>query len=306
MKKPYVLLAIAALAISTVVYLVNRAPESADDGRLRVVASVYPLYYFADAIGGNRAEVVTFTPSGVEPHDYEPTPRDIARLEASDLLILNGAGLEPWADNLTDILRNDIEVVRVGDDFATLQSALQDAPQNEEQDHVDEERDPHVWLDPLLAKQEAALILDAFIKVDSAGRDHYEKNAAGLNAEFDALDLAFREDLADCERRKIITSHAAFGYLAMAYGLEQVPIAGLSPDEEPSLQDLARVAELARRENVRYIFFEELVSPKLAETIAREVGAETLVLDPIESGTDYFSQMYANLENLKIALECQK
>lgn len=307
MKKIYAVLAVAVLLVAGVVYMGNQSMDTRDSGKIQVAASFYPLYYFASAIGGDKAEVYNFTPSGVEPHDYEPTPRDIARLEASDLLILNGAGLEPWAANIRSVVQNDLKVAVVGEEFATLRAeAHEDDEEEHEEGEEEEVQDPHVWLAPLLAKQEANLILKAFIEIDPANREYYEKNSADLNAKLDALDIAFRDGLKTCEQRKIVTSHAAFGYMAAAYDLEQIPISGISPNEEPSLQDLARISEFARNENIRYIFFEALVSPKLAETIAREVGAQTLVLDPIESGTDYFAHMYSNLENLRTALGCQK
>jgi zinc transport system substrate-binding protein len=270
--------------------------------KLQVTASFYPLYYFAGVIGGSHADVQNITPAGAEPHDFEPTSQDIARIEKGDLLILNG-GLEAWGDKIRSELAGTKErVVIAGEGMLTRQV-------------VEEGRtaqDPHVWLSPQLAKKEVERILDGYRTADPGNRADYEAQTKNLQDRLDLLDAAYRTGLSHCRQTDIVTSHAAFGYLAQAYGLNQVAVAGLSPDAEPSAKDLADIANLAREKHIQYIFFESLVSPKLSQTIADEIGAKTLVLDPIEGLTDeqisqgktYFTIMQDNLVNLETALEC--
>lgn len=274
------------------------------DSRLKITTSFYPLYFFTKEIADDRADVYNITPAGAEPHDYELTSEDRARIEDSSLLVLNGAMLEPWGSNIKNILAGSTtKVVTVGDILAT--------------DTLNENgaigRDPHVWLDPVLAKKEVATIADALIQTDPRNTASYQANLQVLNGKLDALDAQYRSALQTCQQKNIVTSHAAFNYLAKEYGLNQVSITGLSPDAEPSAETLAQIADFARKNNVKYIFFESLVSPKLAETVAREVGAQTMVLNPIEGLTDtdiaagknYFTEMEANLNNLKLSLQCQ-
>lgn len=173
-----------------------------------------------------------------------------------------------------------------------------------------ENHDPHIWLDPVLAKEMARRIYDAVAAADPDNKSYYEENFNELAAKLNELDKSYRENLANVNRKEFITSHAAFGYMAKRYGLVQIPISGLSPQEEPSPKKMAELAELCRQKNIKYIFFETLVSPKLSEILAQEVGAKTLVLNPIggltyeeiKAGKDYFSIMQENLENLKKAL----
>ncbi|MHB1464867.1 MAG: metal ABC transporter solute-binding protein, Zn/Mn family, partial [Thermoleophilia bacterium] len=172
--------------------------------------------------------------------------------------------------------------------------------------------DPHVWLDPVLAQREVDNIRDGLIRADPKDRSVYEQNAAAYNQKLAGLDGAFRSGLASCARRDIVTSHQAFTYLGKRYGLDVMAISGLSPDEEPPPQKLAEVAQFARQHNIHYIFFERLVNPKLSQTIATEVGAQTLVFDPLEGltqqeagrGEDYLSVQRENLANLRRAMEC--
>ncbi|MBI2112964.1 MAG: zinc ABC transporter substrate-binding protein, partial [Candidatus Wildermuthbacteria bacterium] len=174
--------------------------------------------------------------------------------------------------------------------------------------------DPHFWLNPFLAKEQAQKITDGFTKLDPASKEYYEANQKNLNERLDEIDKRYKESLANCRQDLVVTSHAAFGYLANRYAFDQVSIAGISPEEEPSPQNLIQVSKFVKDNNIEYIFFETLVSPRLSETIAKETGAKTLVLDPIEGlsqedmakGKDYFTLMEQNLENLVIALECTR
>ncbi|MBI4407673.1 MAG: zinc ABC transporter substrate-binding protein [Candidatus Kerfeldbacteria bacterium] len=261
------------------------------NGRLKVATSFYPLYYFASQIGGDYAAVTNLTPTGTEPHDYELTPQDIAAIQDSQLLVLNGGQLEPWVEDVTADLSSNTIIVEV----------------------VTGLTDPHVWLSPQRAKAEVEKITDGFIQADPSHVTDYTTNSQALLDRLDQLDTQYADGLANCDSNVIITSHAAFSYLASDYGLEQLSIAGLSPEAEPSLDELADITDFSKQNNVHYIFFESLVSPKLAETIANEIGAATLVLNPIEgltdeevaAGEDYVTVMQTNLINLQTALGCQ-
>lgn len=298
-----ILIAVISYSMNLGIFKRTTLPSSQSE-KIQVVTSFYPLYFMASQIGDDKAEVANITPSGAEPHDYEPSTQDITRIEQSAILILNGGQLETWGDKVKDNLRNkNVEIVTAADGLITQEV-------EEEGEMI---KDPHVWLDPVLAKKEALTIAQAFIKVDPKNKGFYEANEKKLESQFDSLDAAFRIGLQDCQQRNIITSHSAFGYVASRYGLKQVSISGLSPDQEPSPKELAEVAKFAKDNNVKYIFFETLLSPKLSETIAKEVGAETLVFNPLEgltqeeedAGQDYFSVQAENLAHLRTALECK-
>ncbi|VVA43981.1 High-affinity zinc uptake system binding-protein ZnuA [Candidatus Roizmanbacteria bacterium] len=298
------LLGLALVLLLAVFMYRSRNQVMVKNDNVQVVTSFYPLYFFASEIGGGKADVRNITPAGAEPHDYEPTTQDIVSIEKSKLLILNGSQLEAWGDKVKDNLQNkSVEIISVGDDLASQQ--------------IEEEgkkiRDPHVWLSPPLAKKEIENILKGYLKVDPSNKLYYESNTKKLKSQLAELDDSYKQGLKNCIQRNFVTSHAAFGYLAKAYDLKQIPISGLSPEEEPSSKQLIEVSKFAKDNNVKYIFFESLVSPKLSETVANEIGAKTLVLDPIEgisdsdmkSGKNYLSVMNNNLKNLKIALECK-
>lgn len=271
--------------------------------KLQVTTSFYPLYFFATQVAGDRAEVTNIIPTGSEPHDYEPSAQDIIKIEKSKLLILNGGGLESWGGKISETLTpGRTLIVTVGDDIANKTTAADGKTAV----------DPHIWVAPLLAEKIVGKIVAGFSAVDPDNSVYYEMNAQALLQRLSDLDSAYRAGLSNCAQKSIVTSHAAFGYLAEAYNFVQVPIAGLSPDAEPSPKQLGDIVQFVKANNVKYIFFESLASPKLSETIAREVGAQTLVLDPIEGiapdvaalGGDYFTEMEKNLLNLEIALEC--
>jgi zinc transport system substrate-binding protein len=291
----YILIILLIGLISAGVYfLLQRQANPIDRSKIQVTTSFYPLYFFASEIGGDKVEVRNITPVGAEPHDYEPSAQEIAAIEDSQMLVLNG-GVEAWGDRIKDQLDAKKTLVIIAGEglFAT-------------------NSDPHIWLDPVLAKKEAARILQGFIQIDLKNKVYYEANAQALNVKLDQLNSEYKNSLQNCNNKNIVTSHAAFGYLASEYGLKQIPIAGMSPDAEPSIQSLTQVADFVKANKIKYIFFETLVSPKFAQTIAQETGAQTLVLDPLEglsvqdmqSGINYVSVMESNLKNLKIALEC--
>lgn len=280
----------------------NSYKPATKSNKIQVSASFYPLYFFSKEIGGIGADVKNVTPSGAEPHEYEPTAKDIAQIQESQMLVLNSEGFEPWGENIQKNISENIIIVIAGEGLANRQMS-------QEGENI---KDPHIWLNPILAKNMADKIAEGFIKIDSANKDYYQSNTDKLKLGLDDLDKKYKQGLGNCKQKNIITSHAAFSYLAAAYGLNQVAIAGLSPESEPSSKQLSKIVKFAEENNVKHIFFESLASPKLSETIAREIGAKTLVLNPIEGlnadelkeGKNYFTEMENNLKNLKIALEC--
>lgn len=274
------------------------------NGKMKVYTSFYVLYDFTKKIGGDKIELVNLVPAGIEPHDWEPTPRILKDLTKAELFIYNGAGLEPWAEKFIKAIDND-KLLTVE---ASAGLALREG--HEEEPGTESNQDPHVWLNPLLALEEGRKIKDALISLNPSNKDYYEANFLSFATKLENLDKAFLEGLAPFKGKKIVVAHDAFGYLTDRYGLVQLPIMGLSPEAEPSPAGLASIAKEMKAQNIEYIFFEELVSPKVAQVLAQEVGAKTLVLNPIEgltgeqakAGKEYFTLMYQNLDNLKLAL----
>lgn len=294
MKTFYKILAISILIVvfaGLIMFGVNRQSQT------DVSTTFYPIYEFTKQIVRDRLIVTNLTPAGAEPHDYEPSPQQLANALNSKLFIYNGVeGFEPWTSGFLKDYKN---VSVKSSNNVTL--------------HAHEtHQDPHFWLDPVNAKLMVDNILQGLIKTYPQDAAYFTANANSYKAELDKLDQDFEQGLANCQTRTLVTSHEAFGYLADRYNLNIVSIAGISPDEEPSPQQLAQVTKTIRDNNVKYVFFETLASPRLADTIASETGAKTAVLDPLEGLTDeeqrnrtYISVQLENLANIRAALTCQ-
>lgn len=276
--------------------------------KLSVYTSIYPMYDFASKIGGDKVNVVNMVPTGIEPHDWEPAAFDIMGLEKATVFIYNGAGMEHWVGDVLDSLQN--EALTILDASTGIKLVEGHGEHEGKNGHEDESYDPHVWLDPMNAKMQMNNIKNSFIDADPDNTDYYEANYSKYSAELDVLDKKFMDTLASYTERNIIVSHEAFGYLCAAYDLNQIGIEGLSADYEPDPAKMSDIIDFALEHDVKVIFFEELVSPKVAETIAKEIGAKTAVLNPIEglneqqelAGDDYFSIMLRNLDELNKAL----
>lgn len=278
--------------------------SSSDPGKkLTVYTSFYPMYDLTKKVGGDKINLKNLIPAGTEPHDWEPTPGDMGNLEKADVLIYNGAGMETWIDKVLKSIDNE-KLVTVE---ASKGLKLLDNPDKNENLTYD----PHVWLNPMLAKQEMEAIKNALVSADPLNKEYYEKNYNDNAQKLDQLDQEYKKTIGVLSKKDIVVAHQAFGYLCSAYGLNQVAIEGLAADSEPSPARMAEIVNFVKEKQLKYIFFEELVSPKVAQTIAQETGATATVLNPLEglseadqqAGKDYFSVMRDNLEVLKKALQ---
>ncbi|MET0766781.1 MAG: metal ABC transporter substrate-binding protein [Aeromicrobium sp.] len=288
--------------------------DAGSDGTISVAASFYPFAFVAEQVGGAFVDVESLTSPGTEPHDLELKPKQVATVEDADLVIyqehfqtaideaVDQAGRD---DDATIDVAQLVEMLPTGgtDDHAEGEEHAE-----EEHDHGDE--DPHTWLDPTTMVAVAESVADRLAAIDPAHADDFRANADRLVAELTDVDTAFTTGLENCTTRTIVTSHAAFQYLAERYGLEQVAIAGVDPSNEPSPSQLADITELVQDEKITTIFTEELVSPAIADTIASETGATTATLDPIEGLSDdtqdetYLTLLRKNLTNLQKANGC--
>jgi zinc transport system substrate-binding protein len=275
-------------------------------GRLDVVASFYPIYEAARTVGGSDVAAYNLTPPGVEPHDLELSPKQLDRILGADVVFYLGRGFQPAVQAAVG-QRHDGHGV---DLLAALGGNLRTVTSGES---VQGGVDPHVWLDPVLMMDIVDQVRDAMVKARPADAASFRRNADQFDTKLRAIDQEFRTGLSACQHTVVVTAHGAFGYLAARYGLTQEPIAGISPEAEPDPKRLAELADLVKREAVTTIFTEELVSPRVADTLAREAGVKTAVLNPLEGltkdevarGDDYLSVMRSNLQALRTALGCR-
>ncbi len=266
------------------------------------MTSFYPIEFLTRQIVQDDVTVGVVVKPGTEPHEYEPTAGDMERLAEADLVLLQGMKFEAWAS----AARNQAgETV-----FVTVTDGIH-AQANPDAAETDElPLDPHTWLDPVLYAAMARNTENALVQAFPERASAFHDRADALVARLNALDAEWQAGLAHCEVRAIVTNHAAFGYMASRYDFEMISISGLSPEEEPSPQTMQRVVDEIRERGIKVVFFEDLVSPAVAEAVAREADAETMVLSPIEgipnneAGEDYFSRMAENLEALRIGMRC--
>lgn len=280
-------------------------------GKVNVVTSFYPIYEFAKEIGGEEANVINLLPTGVEPHEWTPRSKDILNTSKAELFLYNGAGLEGWVPNFMKGFgsKSTVKAIEVSQGISLIESdGEEDHGHDESADH---HLDPHTWVSPKSALIMAENIKNSYVEVDPTNKDKYESRYAALSEKLKELDAKFTEQLSKTTHKKIVVSHQAFGYLCRDYGLSQHAIMGLSPEAEPRAQDLISLSKLVKEEGIQYIFFEELVSDKLAKTLAAETGVQTLVLNPVEGltkeqeqvGDNYFTLMERNLQNLILVLQ---
>ncbi|AXG77757.1 metal ABC transporter substrate-binding protein [Streptomyces paludis] len=304
----------------------DAADKKSGGGKLAVTASFYPMQFLAEEIGGDHVSVTTLTKPGVEPHDLELKPRQAAQLGEADV-ILYLKGIQPAVDKA--IAQSGVKNTVDATTLTTMEKhgteagghSHADDEHADGDDHADDEthkaedeeasadgNDPHIWLDPVKYAEVAKGVGAALEKADPDHAAAYKKNTAALVTKLDGLNTAFKDGLADTTTKTFITTHAAFGYLAERYGLEQEAIAGIDPESEPSPARVKELETIAKRDKVSTVFFETLASDKTAKTLAGDSGLKTDVLDPLEGitdrskGADYLEVMRANLDALRKAL----
>jgi zinc transport system substrate-binding protein len=271
---------------------------------VRVVGAFYPVAYAAERVGGGRVQVTNLTPAGAEPHDLELTPKQIDAVLDADVVFDLGHRFQPAVEKAAE--------ERDGPTVTLLDRLPIHAGSKTVAEGDPSALDPHVWLDPVLMQAIVQQVRTALTKADPEGRTVYARNADTFEHQLQALDQRYRTGLAKCAIHDIVTSHEAFGYLAKRYGLRQQGVAGLSPDAEPDAKRIAQLTDLVKRDHIKVVFTETLVSPRIADTLAREAGVRTDVLDPLEGLTDsaiaqganYVTVMNANLAKLRKALDC--
>jgi zinc transport system substrate-binding protein len=269
--------------------------------KMKVITTLFPLYDMARYIGNGSADVSLLLPPGVEAHSFDPKPSDIVRINEADIFVYTGKFMEPWAEDIVRGVSNKkLLVVDASKGTRTISDAGS--------------VDPHIWLDFDNAKVMAKNIGQAFEAGDPANREQYAKRTEDYCSRLTGLDSAYRTSLAACKSKEIVYGgHYAFGYLVRRYGLSYLAAQGVSPDAEPTANDLVRLVDQIRKNSIRFVFYEELSSPRIAETIAAETSAKLLLLnaahnvtrDQIEKGTTFFDIMKTDLDNLKTGLGCR-
>ncbi|MBI5075060.1 MAG: zinc ABC transporter substrate-binding protein [Nitrospirae bacterium] len=295
-------------------------------GKLIVVATLFPLYDFAKNIAGDRADVKLLLPPGAEPHSFEPKPADIMMLNHADIFIYTNRFMEPWAEKLLKGTESrGLSVVDASRGVKFIDSSIDGAEGNNKhqhnkpgqkeglKEHEVHGADPHIWLDFSNAQKMVDNIAAAFIARDPANRDGYQKNAAAYKARLEALDRTYQKSLANCPKKIFINGgHYTFGYLANRYGLRYRSAYGFSPDAEPTARNLADISNTLRREGLKHLFYEELLSPRIADTIAKETNATLLKLhgshniskEEFNAKRTFIELMERNLDNLRTGLQC--
>lgn len=276
----------------------------------RVAVSFYVLEEFTKQIGDDYIDVIA-PPNFSGGHNYSPTPKALAEFYSADMFIMQGHSFDPWAEKLIPDLQNkDIMILEVSAELPLMEIDSADVV---EDSGVHVEFDPHTWLDPVLAIETVNVIENNLAELDPENSAAYQSNAEAYVSKIAQLDSRFKKELATCELDTIIVAHDAFNYLAERYNIKVESIAGFSPDAKPSARDIAGLSDLASTKGIKHVFFEPMTSPEFSETLASDIGANTLVLDPIEgvsledveNGRDYISIMETNLSNLKTAMRCE-
>lgn len=322
MKRGYLLSLVCCILLASFLTACSSNNQSKIvDDKVNVVTTFYPLYYLTNTIGGDAVNVINLIPTGVEPHDWTPKSQDLQHASKAQLLIYQGSGFEGWFSDFQKGLDADSQVKLV-----EASQGIQLITATGEEDHHDHDHehesydhdghdhgdtDPHTWVSPKSAMIMAANVKDALIEAEPEHQAQFESNYEALHAQLVSLDQKYEQELSQVSKHDIVVSHHAFGYLARDYGLTQHALMGLSADSEPTAQDIVKLTKLVQEKDLKYIFFEELVSDQMANMLASEAGVETLVLNPLEGLTTqqeqeqetYLTLMERNLQNLVKALQ---
>ena len=310
--------------------------EMQADPKINVFASFYPYYEITRNVAGSQAEVRQFMPSGVEAHDWEPRAGDIRLLQDANVFVYNGLGMESYVDRMISSgeyghitfvnTSNGLELLKPVENRITEHAddhADDDHSDERDDDHADDhadeghghsfEYDPHIWLDPILVKQQVANIRDGLIQADPTNAEMYQQNAAAYLTKLDAFDAKVTSTLSGCKNYTVVTFHNAFTYFGQRYGLEMYSIGGLSPDTEASALELVQLTDFVKDNNIKIIFTEDLIDDRIAEVIAENTGAQVMTLSTLEAltleeaskGMSFLEKMEQNLDKLEVALDCQ-
>jgi zinc transport system substrate-binding protein len=301
---------VVALAVSLfLTFKLRQTTLTSGSGKVKVVTTLFPLYDMARSIGGAQATVTQLVPPGVEPHSFEPKPSDLVAIDQADIFIYTGKFMEPWvADILKGTTNRHLIVIDASQSTTMIPGVFHDA------DEPAGSLDPHIWLDFDNAKIMAANIARGLTAAAGTGQDFFQTNLTAYQDRLAALDKEYRQGLANCQNREIVYGgHYAFGYLAHRYGLKYLAAQGVSPDAEPSASDLVSLVDQINQQGVKYVFYEELTSPKIATTLATETKAKLLLLNAAHnltkeqfiSGVTYFDILETDLANLRLGLGCR-
>ena len=284
------------------------------DEKIKIFATFFPYYEFAKNVAGDKAIVEQFVPTGVPAHDWDPQPGKIISLQDTDVFVYNGLGIEPYMDNIMSSDEFDhIVFVKASHDVRLLEIDEEEEEEEEEHGHAEHGYDPHIWLDPVLAIQQVNNIRDGLILADPENEEYYRHNAATYNIKLDGFDKSIRDRLSNCNLDTFVPFHNAFAYFAHQYDLNVFALGGLAPDAEATATEIIGFVNFVKENNIKVVFAEDLIDPRLAEVIADEAGAQVMILSTLEGLTpqeasinmSYLAKMDRNIITLEHALECQ-
>lgn len=287
----------------------SEADAGKDGDKLEIATTIYPVYAFTKEIVGDTANVSLMVPAGTEAHDYEPSAKQIAELNESDALVYHNENMETWIPTAESSINEEVNIVKGTENMVLLPGSDHEHDHSHSEGHEghSHDYDPHTWVSPHRAKMEVASITEQLSELYPDMADEFKANADAYIEELTELDHLYTEAFEHASRQDFVTSHTAFTYLAVDYGLNQIGIAGLTPEEEPSAARLAELANFVKENDIQYIYYEETGSDSMAKTLAEEAGVEMAVLNPLESlsqeamdeGADYISVMKDNLTALQ-------
>ncbi len=318
MKKFYIIFLVTVIALFTAACgTTKNEQDTANKKTLNIYTTVYPLQYFAKRIGGSHVNVSSIYPPGSNEHTFEPTQRDMMNLADADYFFYVGLGLEGFVEKSKKSLQNEqVQMVetaaQVSKDKLVVSTGKEEDEHegNHEDGHEHGQYDPHVWLSPVISQDLAKSIKNALVKAQPKNKSEFETNYESLVKDLNKLNNDYKTMANNAKHKTFFVSHAAFGYIAGTYGLNQVAIAGLNSQDEPSQKTLAHIVDQAKEDNVRYILFEQNVSSNLAKVIQNDIGAQPLTLhnlsvltkEDIQHKEDYFTLMQRNIDTFKKAL----
>lgn len=314
MKKIYTTILIIIMSLGLVACSNGAKKEEGNtsDEKVKVYATIFPIYDFTKNIGKDKIELNYIVPPSSEPHDYEISAKTIKDIQNADLLIKNGLGVDGFADNIkSESEKLNIVVASEGIEKITYEKDGIHDENHTEEEHDHGEYDPHVWLNINNAIKECENIKNALVKVDAKNKEYYEENYNNYVKELKDLQDSYKENLKEIKNKTILVSHDAYGYLCKEYGINQISVTGVNPNQEPSMSKIAELTDYAKDKNIKYILFDGLVNPKVSQTIANEANIDTMILYSIDGITkedfnnseDYVSLMEKNLETLKTVLK---